>query len=219
MTNVKRLQKTLDRVMTELHAWGQGHWGAVDYRKMRGFDSDASWAKAPTCGTSFCLAGHATIAAGHTPLLGRGTSVIERVALKGKLKATLRGEQNAVPVADAALAWLDLDGYKGDLLFEAINTLADLFAYAFIFTAGEIEIPDFHEEFEDADGNFYRRVDNFPEEVLERVREIRNEQYPYAAFEALLDNDGVIMKKLGAQVERADKADDLRRLSRILRGE
>lgn len=218
MTNTRRLQKALDRVFNETHAWGQGHWGAVDYRKIRGFVEDARYAKAPTCGTSFCLAGHATIAAGHTPLLGRGSSIIEVVALKGKLRATIAGEESPVQVADAAIKWLGMDQVSAELMFEAINTLADLYAYAMIFTAGEIVIPDHHPEFEDADGNFYHEVGNFPDEVKARLDEIEQEQYPYIAFETLRGNGAAVAASIRRQIERADQAETARSGAHAMHG-
>jgi hypothetical protein len=211
MTNVRRLQKALDRVFGDVKHWGQGLWGLVQESDIRDWgDGKRDLAPAPTCGTSFCLAGHATILAGHKPLLARGTSRIEYVALKGKVRATIAGDEHPETVGNAATDWLDMPYKQADLMFEASNSLADLYAYAFLFTGGKITIPDWHPEFEDADGEYYSETPNFPAEVAEVLGRVLNHSWPVQAYDAYSGNQDRIDHLIAKQVERATLAADQR---------
>lgn len=217
--NARRLQKTLDRITDEIESWGQGLWGQVPQDAVRPWSESKVWAKAPTCGASFCMAGHAALAAGHTPLLERGSNTIERVALKGKLKATLRGEVESVYMPDAVESWLGLTGAQASRLFEASNSLAHLFGYAFVWTGGKITIPDFYEEFTDGDGEWTPGEDNLPETVKQVLHDVDRHQWPEEVFEPYLEDRDALLSKLDEQIERAATAAQLRELGNLLRGE
>lgn len=210
MANAKRLQKTLDNIMKEIESWGQGLWGRVPVSAIRDWTEKEVWAKAPTCGASFCMAGHAALAAGHTPLLERGSSTIERVALKGKLRATLRGQVDSVYMPDAVREWLGLTVSQADRLFEASNSLAHLFAYSFVWTGGRIVIPDWHAEFTDGDDEYSTETNNLPQDVKEVLEQVDYSQWPDEVWAPYLADRDALLAKLDVQIERADAAEQER---------
>lgn len=205
--NARRLQKTLDRIMSEIESWGQGLWGQVPQDAVRSWAEKETFIKAPTCGASYCLAGHAAILAGTTPLLERSTNQITHVALKGKLRAALRGEHGATGyIPEVAGGWLGLTERQADRLFEASNSLAHLYAYAFVWTGGKITIPDRHDEFHDGEGEWTPEEENLPQEVRDVLRTVELHHWPEEVEEPLLKNRSVLLGKLDKQIERARQA-------------
>ncbi len=108
--NIPLLRKVLDHITEHPEEWEQD-----------------LWAMRRECGTSFCVAGHAAVMAGHQIRWDDG------VATHTTEHATIRA------VATRELGLTNLQSLR---LFNADNTLPELWAYACSFTDGEIQLPE-----------------------------------------------------------------------------
>lgn len=214
--NTRRIQKTLDRIIAEIDTWGQSLWGQVTSDQIRPWNDDKEFTKAPTCGAAYCMAGHAVIAAGHTPLLERGTAQIHTVALKGHLRATLAGEREPSYIPPVAMEWLGLSEEQGSRLFEASNGLPELYAYTFVWTGGGITIPDFYAEYTDGDGEWSPGTENLPEDVRDVLKRMERDPWPEEVAEPYMANREELLAVLDKQIERADRAKAARQDEREL---
>lgn len=123
MVNALLLRKELEYVTVHRDEWQQGTW-------LRRSDVTA-------CGTVGCLAGNTVLHHGWTP------NWYEYLITEEVTKDGVISEVQAV-----ARDLLDLEPYQAKALFEAGNTLIELWVLANVVSDGEVEVPpDVVEEF------------------------------------------------------------------------
>lgn len=133
MINVDRLRAELEFVTANPDRWRQGVW--LDTSEVEA--SDAEPGRDWTCGTTACLAGWAALHHGYVPHVVRYDDGDVEVAddfvsdPDGKVRY----------VRDAACEVLSLPVRAARYLFDAANSLRDLWEYARVLTRGAIEVP------------------------------------------------------------------------------
>lgn len=121
MINVANLRKTLEHITAHPEEWVQEEWGIQR-----------------SCGTAYCVAGtaiaHLTTHRIHWVPMRVDGAQVSRLG-----DVTVNGI--VIGVVAAARDVLGLDARQAEVLFNASNTLGDLWHFAHRWTRGEIEIP------------------------------------------------------------------------------
>ena len=112
--NIQLLRKVLEHVTDHPEEWNQGVWAVRN-----------------DCGTAACIAGHTVLMTGHQ---------VEWVSMSGATEKAIAVSQGPT-INRVAAHELGLTGYQADVLFNASNTLADLWWLAGQITDGEIATP------------------------------------------------------------------------------
>ena len=130
--NVDLLRMTLQRIVEKPWTWEQDQW-AIKYDECQAERRAARYnVPVKECGSAYCLAGQ--VAA----LMGRLKIVNDDHNRYGALYAMDDGSDIGMYAQDQ----LGLSAEQADDLFDADNTLYDLWHFARTYTGGEIEIPE-----------------------------------------------------------------------------
>lgn len=153
--NVAVIQDALDDITTHLEKWNQAEW-AINH------DINASWgdkvvAMPLSCGTSLCLAGNVIDRSEDWAMVsrdgGRTAYVVVPAAQLEKEVERLQAatvaydgwwavEDKPRRLPDVAAELMGLDNDQANLLFHEHNSLADLWAWAWLFTGGALKLPE-----------------------------------------------------------------------------
>ena len=107
--NLPLLRKVLEHVDAHPDEWTQYTWGVQTTRS--------------SCGTAFCIAGHAATLAGMEPVWKTSGDYVA-------MDSVMDGDGNTSYVGDAAQRLLGLTPTEGQELFDGGNTRADIQAVA-----------------------------------------------------------------------------------------
>jgi hypothetical protein len=118
MINVPLLRKTLEYITAHPEEHDQRNWGVKT-----------------ACGSSYCLAGHAVVLAGHE--IDWHSPDLVRMGMRSSCHALTDGRY----ISDAAREELGLDPERAARLFDANNDLGTLWRLASEYTDGEVEVP------------------------------------------------------------------------------
>jgi hypothetical protein len=127
--NTPLLRKALEHITAHPEEWKQSFWASNDLR-----EGPLRRPAIDSCGTAYCLAGHAVLLAGYE-FVWESPDMAANVALPGELAA------DAVFAGHKAQELLGLTRYEAERLFHSDNSLADLWAMSNAITHGDIEIP------------------------------------------------------------------------------
>jgi len=141
--NVPLAEKVLAQIMAAPKRWTQTAWLNRPYAP----EEQAPENTVDNCKTSGCFAGWAVVLGGRTThqvtghILNPDPALLPRVDAIYPYLADIYSPSERLSVRSVAAADLGLDDDQAERLFEASNTLSDLYEYLEAWTDGEITPP------------------------------------------------------------------------------
>lgn len=145
MANTAELQRVLDDITADVTLWNQGFWVTPAEETIKAWDSEGHNKLVPTCGTSYCAAGHVVTHHGYRFIarwdLSDTTAIITADQVK-QLEKTGSFDGWVTNVEQVAGELLELGFEDADAFFSATNELIDLWALAWAYTNGGLTLPE-----------------------------------------------------------------------------
>lgn len=127
--NVDLLRQTLEYITAHPEEWDQEQWAIKD-----------------SCGTAYCAAGTTVVLHDGKDAINWDSAHRRNYGSRLSTDEAIRPDGEWIGIRDRAQELLGLNHFQADRLFDASNTLYDLWAIAESMTDGVIEIPQKIEE-------------------------------------------------------------------------